>query len=112
MTKQISATVATDRPTSTLESHVSNRQMRWTSARGKNDLNAQPNTYAAQRTINISTRRMPHWTTSARARNLHRSDRNSAMLAALTSDSVPHHTATGFDHVSQSKFIPFLYASQ
>src|SRR5271169_3333621 len=29
--KQSSAMVATERPTSTLESHVSNRQMRWTS---------------------------------------------------------------------------------
>ena len=43
-TKEISATVATDRPTTTLDSHVSNRQIRCTSARGRNELNAQPNT--------------------------------------------------------------------
>ena len=42
--KQISATVATDRPTTTLDSQVSNRQIRCTSARGRNDLKAQPKT--------------------------------------------------------------------
>jgi hypothetical protein len=42
--KAISATVATDRPTTTLDSQVSNRQIRCTSARGRNDLKAQPNT--------------------------------------------------------------------
>src|SRR5262245_53713382 len=53
--KQISATVATDRPTITLDSHVSNKQIRWTSARGRNDLNAQPKTYAAERKSITST---------------------------------------------------------
>jgi len=43
-TKQISAMVATERPTKTLESHVSNRQILWTSARGNTARNAQPNT--------------------------------------------------------------------
>ena len=42
--KQISATVATVRPTTTLDSQVSNRQIRWTSARGSNDRKAQPKT--------------------------------------------------------------------
>ena len=42
--KATSATVATVRPTVTLDSHVSNRQIRCTSARGRNDLNAQPKT--------------------------------------------------------------------
>jgi hypothetical protein len=42
--KQTSATVATDRPTRTLDSQVSNRQIRCTSARGRNDLKAQPKT--------------------------------------------------------------------
>ena len=42
--KQSSATVATERPTMTLDSQVSNRQIRCTSARGRNDLKAQPNT--------------------------------------------------------------------
>ncbi len=42
--KAISATVATERPTMTLDSQVSNRQIRCTSARGRNDLKAQPNT--------------------------------------------------------------------
>ena len=42
--KQTSATVATERPTRTLESQVSNRQIRCTSARGRTDRNAQPNT--------------------------------------------------------------------
>ena len=42
--KQISATVATERPTKTLDSQVSNRQIRCTSARGSNDRKAQPNT--------------------------------------------------------------------
>ena len=44
MAKQTSATVATVRPTMTLDSQVSNRQMRCTSARGSSDRNAQPNT--------------------------------------------------------------------
>ncbi len=43
-TKQTSATVATERPTSTLDSQVSNRQMRCTSARGSTERKAQPNT--------------------------------------------------------------------
>ncbi|MGT2440234.1 hypothetical protein ACU4GH_35765 [Bradyrhizobium betae] len=43
-TKQSSATVATVRPTTTLDSQVSNRQMRCTSARGSTERNAQPNT--------------------------------------------------------------------
>src|SRR5215472_11724622 len=47
--KQISATVATDRPTVTLDNQVSNKQIRWISARGRNDRNAQPKTYAADR---------------------------------------------------------------
>ena len=42
--KQISATVATNRPTAMLDSHVSNKQIRRTSARGRNDLNGQPKT--------------------------------------------------------------------
>ena len=42
--KQSSATVATERPTITLESQVSNRQIRCTSARGSTERNAQPNT--------------------------------------------------------------------
>ena len=42
--KAISATVATLRPTVTLESQVSNRQMRWISARGRKERKAQPNT--------------------------------------------------------------------
>ena len=42
--KQISATVATDRPTKTLDSQVSNRQIRCTSARGRTERKAQPNT--------------------------------------------------------------------
>ena len=40
----ISATVATERPTNTLDSQVSNRQIRCTSARGRIDRKAQPNT--------------------------------------------------------------------
>src|SRR6516165_6324466 len=47
--KQISATVATDRPTVALDNQVSNKQIRWISARGRNDRNAQPKTYAAER---------------------------------------------------------------
>src|SRR5690348_972117 len=43
-TKQTSAIVATERPTATLEVQWSNRQMRCTSARGRNERNAQPNT--------------------------------------------------------------------
>jgi hypothetical protein len=43
-TKAISATVATERPTTTLDSQVSNKQIRCTSARGSNDLKAQPKT--------------------------------------------------------------------
>ena len=42
-----SASVATDRPTSTLESQVLNRQIRSTSARGSKERNAQPRTYTA-----------------------------------------------------------------
>src|SRR4029077_6421431 len=42
--KQSSATVATERPTMTLESQVSNRQMRCTSARGSTERKAQPST--------------------------------------------------------------------
>ena len=42
--KHSSATVATVRPTKTLESQVSNRQMRCTSARGRNERKAQPKT--------------------------------------------------------------------
>ena len=42
--KQSSATVATERPTTTLDSQVSNRQMRCTSARGRIERKAQPNT--------------------------------------------------------------------
>ena len=42
--KQTSATVATERPTATLDSQVSNRQIRCTSARGSNERKAQPNT--------------------------------------------------------------------
>ena len=44
MTKQISAMVATERPTAMLDSHVSNSAMRCTSARGSTERNAQPNT--------------------------------------------------------------------
>src|SRR6267154_3461328 len=48
-TKHSSATVATDRPTMTLDSQWLNRQMRGTSYTGKADRNAQPNTYTADR---------------------------------------------------------------
>ncbi len=43
-TKQSSAIVATVRPTATLDSQVSNRQIRCTSARGSSDRKAQPKT--------------------------------------------------------------------
>src|ERR1700689_2991183 len=42
--KQSSATVATERPTMMLESHVSNKQMRCTSVRGRTERKAQPST--------------------------------------------------------------------
>ena len=42
--KQTSAMVATERPTSTLQSQVSNRQILWISARGSTDRKAQPKT--------------------------------------------------------------------
>ncbi len=42
MTKHSSATVATERPTMTLDSQVSNRQIRCTSARGSTERKAQP----------------------------------------------------------------------
>src|ERR1700730_1318445 len=44
MAKQSSAAVATDRPARTLESQVSNRQMRCTSTRGRIERKAQPKT--------------------------------------------------------------------
>src|SRR5580692_5067178 len=44
MAKQSSAMVATERPTKMLDSQVSNKQMRCTSARGKIERKAQPNT--------------------------------------------------------------------
>src|SRR5262245_11215008 len=53
--KQTSAMVATDRPMVTLDSHVSNKQILCTSARGRNDLNAQPKTYAAEKRSIAST---------------------------------------------------------
>src|SRR5450631_3491077 len=48
-TKHSSATVATDRPTMTLDIQWLSKQMRGTSYTGKADRNAQPNTYTADR---------------------------------------------------------------
>src|SRR5215510_5502447 len=82
--KQISATVATDRPIMTLDSQVSNRQMRWTSARGRNDLNAQPKTYAAQRkSISSVPDLLPRPPARGASRKWY-SENQAAILMALT----------------------------
>src|SRR5262249_24689480 len=49
--KQSSASVATERPTTTLDNHISNRQMRWMSTRGKMERKAQPKTCDRQRIV-------------------------------------------------------------
>src|SRR6201999_1968879 len=93
--KQTSATVATERPTATLDSQVSNRQIRCTSARGKNERNAQPNTKAA---LNSSMISMPGTRlvepASWGCRNI---KTPAAILPPMTSVSIAHHHDTGFD---------------
>ena len=100
-TKAISATVATDRPTMTLDSQVSNRQIRCTSARGRNDLKAQPKTYAAQ---NSSIIPMPDALPAAPAGcsgSSRYSTNQTAILTPLTSVSRPHHQDTGLDQARE-----------
>src|SRR5215211_5633202 len=103
ITKQISAMVATDRPTNTLESQVSKRQNLCTSARGSTERKAQPNTYAAQRRTMRSMRNGHRSREGAVLRKRRCSASNKVMLAALTLSRKTHQIATGFDQASQSK---------
>src|SRR5688572_24276966 len=91
--KQTSAIIATVRPTATLDSHESTTTMRWTSARGKTDRNAHPNTNGAdsqtcrQRTACAGS--LPSRRTGITAASTH-----AQMLTTLIADSAIHHAFT------------------
>src|SRR5262249_61147230 len=81
----------------TLDSQVSNRQIRWTSARGRNDRNAQPKTYAAQRR-SISS--VPDVLPRAAGRGFcggGESEDQDAILMGVAGGNRAHHHATGVD---------------
>src|SRR5262249_53558384 len=112
--KQTSAMVATERPTTTLESQVSYRQMRCTSARGTSDRNAQSNAAQAERGSILPTSVEVEGASAGCARNSRYSATQIAMFAALTSVRKTPHQATGFDQARvadrarHSRLIPPL----